>query len=147
MSAERSFSAGDGTPLARFNSDDPTPWTWLLADTQNSVRVSVSNGNERWHNYLPFGEPVADPTGLPGDRGHLGQVHDTGGDLRLDKRSYPVQMNVLTTPDALMVATDPQSLNAYDVLDRSRPVLYVARSDGDAATTVRRRKLKTACRS
>nr|WP_246303616.1 RHS repeat-associated core domain-containing protein [Nocardioides thalensis] len=125
----RNLATLDGVPVAIQTSTTANPagnadaaWTWPLADTQGSLRLtyehrSHSEGTIQRPNYYPFGDPVVDgaasvPTTTNG-RGYLNKPHDVTGGIRLDHRNYEASFNILTTPDPLLVPSNPQSFNPY----------------------------------
>jgi RHS repeat-associated protein len=112
-----------GTPLAVVTgstaaSPGPPTWQFQLGDAQNSIRsirrtTGQSYGDARIA-YRPFGQPIVGTAAyVSGNRTFLNKPSDFNGDIRLDQRNYQPELNVLTTPDALMVVADPQNLNPY----------------------------------
>ncbi|GAB3257790.1 hypothetical protein [Nocardioides dilutus] len=123
--ARHHFSTAGGTPLAvqegagTLSSPAEPVWTFLLADAQQSVRLTRDLSGAQpdvRSNYRPFGQLVTDAgIGRPtvGDRAFLNKPIDPNGDVRLDHRNYTSQLNVLTTPDLLVDPSNPRSLNPY----------------------------------
>ena len=116
MTARRMFSDPSGSPVAWQTNDQ---WTWLTADLQGSVRLSLDTGpsatpntsDPERHNYLPYGEAIG--TTAPLERGYLGKPTDDNGDIRLDHRNYRASLGVFTTPDPLLDPFNPETLNPY----------------------------------
>ena len=84
-------------------------WTWLLADQQHNIRLTPGQCRHQAHQ-LPAQrgtyrerEPRPRRTGLPE------QDPRPSGDIRLDHRNYTPGINILTTPDPLLVPDDPQT--------------------------------------
>lgn len=124
LTAVRQVTTLDGTPVATYRNGG---WTWLLADLQGTVRMTVNpSGANRYLTYTPFGEPTGFASGYgpddsSGNRGYLNKPHDPNGDIRLDHRNYTPNLNILTAPDPLLDPTDPQSLNPY-AYARNNPI-------------------------
>lgn len=121
--ARRDHLSPNGVPLA---SQDDATLTWLAADTQGSTRLTATTGatpDVTEHNYTPYGDPLptGDPVGTPGNRGYLNKPHDPTGDIRLDHRSFTPSTGTFTSPDPVLITTDPQNLNAY-AYSRHNPI-------------------------
>ena len=122
IQARRNYTTPSGTPLA--TQDNTGAWTWLLADHTGSVRYTrTTTGVGKLLNYYPFGQPINPVTDLKGERGFLNKTHDPTGDVRLDHRTYQAALNLLTTPDPLLIPTDPQTLNPY-AYARNNPIAF-----------------------
>ncbi len=140
--ARRQLTTPTGTPLATQEPTTPTgtgsTWTWLLADAQNTIRLTRKNTTINRPAYYPYGNPAGTPpVPLTGERGYLNKPHDPSGDIHLDHRTYNPSLNILTTPDPLLVPTDPQSLNPY-AYARNNPTTFadpsgLMRAQADAA--------------
>ncbi|MFT3873834.1 MAG: RHS repeat-associated core domain-containing protein [Nocardioides sp.] len=124
VTATRHYTTPGGTPLADQSviktgaSAAVETWTWLFTDPQHSVRATMTNtaaAAVETFDYTPYGDPVGgnDQATLPAERGYLDHTHDPGGDIRLDHRTYDPTLNILTTPDPILIAGNPQSLNPY----------------------------------
>ena len=120
-SARRDHTTPEGIPLG---SQANTAITWVLADTQGSTRLTTKSNNTTAvtsYAYTPYGDPVnttaTPPTPAaitsPGDRGYLNKPHDPLGDIRLDHRSYNPSTATFTSPDPILITTDPLNLNPY----------------------------------
>ncbi|MEI2808950.1 MAG: RHS repeat-associated core domain-containing protein [Nocardioides sp.] len=126
MTARRMFSDPSGSPVAWQTNDQ---WTWLTADLQGSVRLSLDTGPSTTpntsipvrHNYLPYGEAIG--TTAPLERGYLGKPTDDNGDIRLDHRNYRASLGVFTTPDPLLDPFNPETLNPYSYV-QGNPIGY-----------------------
>ena len=119
--ARRDHATPEGIPLG---SQDNTAFTWVLADTQSSTRLTTKSNNTTAvtsHDYTPYGDPVntsaTTPTpaaiSAPGDRGYLNKPHDPLGDIRLDHRSFDPSTATFTSPDPILITTDPLNFNPY----------------------------------
>jgi RHS repeat-associated protein len=119
--ARRTFTTPAGTPLATQRGTGTTTspqepaWAFQVGDQQQSVRyeVDATTLSEKRSSYLPFGDPTATAGTDIGRRSYLNKPLDPNGDLRLDHRAYDAGLNILTTPDPLIAANDPRSLNPY----------------------------------
>lgn len=115
----RVFTTPGGTPLAI---QDASGWTWQFADPQGTIRATRNtNGATTDNTYYPYGEPISSPGTLPAERGFLDKPHDPNGEIRLDHRNYDPSVNLLTTPDPILVPGDPQSANPY-AYARNNPI-------------------------
>lgn len=108
------YTGPDGNPLATQDGDT---FTWLVGDHLNTTRATLTNNaaaTVKHHNYGPYGQPapIVLP-GTPGERGYLNKPHDPNGDIRLDHRTYNPAVGVFTTPDPVLITTDPLNLNPY----------------------------------
>ena len=128
VTGRRIYSTAAGTPLATQQGEGtpqtPTAptWTFLFADSQGSTRSAIDQSAgtpsapvvASWAAYTPFGQLLTAPqdTG-PARRAYLHKTLDPNGDLRLDHRNYSPMLNVLTTPDPVLVPGNPQTLNPY----------------------------------
>jgi RHS repeat-associated protein len=117
ISATRTFSTPNGIPLATQTGTSGSSiitWNWLLADSQNSPRVSedAAAGTIQHYAYYPYGS-LATTTNPPASRGYLDKTSDPNGAIRLDHRSYTPNADAFTSPDPLMNVADPQTLNPY----------------------------------
>ncbi|MDP3984892.1 MAG: RHS repeat-associated core domain-containing protein [Acidimicrobiia bacterium] len=128
LSARRNYATPNGTPLATQETapEGASTWTWVLTDQQDNVRYTKkqTGGTTTRPTYLPFGEPTPTPAALNGARGYLNKPHDPNGDIRLDHRNYTPNLNTLTTPDPLLISSDPQSHNPY-AYARNNPITLV----------------------
>lgn len=108
------YTGPDGNPLA---SQDGTDFTWLIGDHLNTTRATLTNNSAatvKLLNYGPYGQPVAGgQLGTPGQRGYLNKPHDPNGDIRLNHRTYNPTTGAFTTPDPILITSDPRSLNPY----------------------------------
>lgn len=125
VDARLNFTTPGGTPLAmEEDSGSVTTWRWLNAGPGDTLTLSKnattnsSTGIERL-TYQPFGNTTAGSGTAPGDRGYLDKPKDPTGDIELDHRSYTPSLDVLTTPDPLLVPGDPQTLNPYAYADNN----------------------------
>ncbi|MEZ5094661.1 MAG: hypothetical protein R2731_00080 [Nocardioides sp.] len=85
-------------------------YTWLLTDTQRTIRLTLNNTTATRTNYYPYGALTTSSTtttsatlnavrqALPSEHGYLNQTHDPNHDIRLDHRTYTPTLNILTTP-------------------------------------------------
>ncbi|WP_148616435.1 polymorphic toxin-type HINT domain-containing protein [Nocardioides rubriscoriae] len=114
-------------PVATRTSDG---WSWHLADNQQSIRLTRDpTGTTTRTNYTPHGQPTPtlntpptpNPITAPGNRGYLNKPHDPTGDLRLDHRNITSTFSLFTTPDPVLVTTDPLSSNPY-AYARNNPI-------------------------
>lgn len=116
--ARLEHASREGLQLA---SQDGSSFTWLASDSQGSTRLTADAGTVKAYDYTPYGDPVDYTTSLttlssmstPGERGYLNKTHDAGGELRLDQRTFNPRTSTFTTPDPVLVATDPLSFNPY----------------------------------
>ncbi|MBU2075399.1 MAG: hypothetical protein KJ938_13275 [Actinobacteria bacterium] len=100
-------------------SQDGNNLTWLVADTQGSLRLTATAVDNTAtpvvtaHHYTPYGDPLTDPVNTPGDKGYLGKTHDATGDIRLDHRSFNGRTGLFASPDPILIATEPLNFNPY----------------------------------
>jgi len=136
----RTYTTPGGTPVATEENTGTgigIGWTWLLADQQHNIRLTRDSTGIKRTNYLPSGAPTGNVNLAPGGRGYLNKTHDPSGDIRLDHRNYTPGINILTTPDPLLVPYDPQSLNPYaysrnNPITLSDPTGLICKNAGDA---------------
>ena len=141
-------------------SQDGNDLTWLVADTQGSIRLTataVANTAPpvvSAQNYTPYGDPLTTPVDTPGDKGYLGKTHDATGDIRLDHRTFNGASGLFNSPDPILITADPLNFNPY-AYARSNPIsesdpsgLLIAHSHdgtgGNVSGSVQQRQVKAA---
>ncbi|WP_084125978.1 RHS repeat-associated core domain-containing protein [Demequina sp. NBRC 110054] len=132
-------TAGDGVTATRYYTlgsttigyltDEGELW-WLLADVQGSATVAVegdepiADANVQRVAYTPYGQVRGTSELTDTDRGWLGQVEDSSTELSyLNARYYDATIGRFLSPDPLLDASDPRSLDAY-MYANNNPVEY-----------------------
>jgi RHS repeat-associated protein len=140
IGAQLGAVAGAAVVADRTANTGPGDFDWQVADAQDSIRFtdSTSAGSVQysWSSYYPFGQgavPVtatltggtslgtgtgandllANADALPGGRTYLDKQIQPDRSLGLDHRTYQTNLDILTTPDPILVTTDPLGINPY----------------------------------
>ncbi|MCA9823357.1 MAG: RHS repeat-associated core domain-containing protein, partial [Dehalococcoidia bacterium] len=129
ITVNRAYMHAGGTVASRTVTSSTNDLYWMSPDRQASFGLAVraSDGAVSRQRYLPFGAPRGPQNQLPGERGYIGQVEDDGiGLIYLNARYYDAALGRFVSPDPLLVASSPESLNAYaysgnSPIDRSDP--------------------------
>lgn len=109
------YYAFNGTTVAARTADGAAGVNTLVSDPHGTAQITISGStNQVNRRYLdPYGRPIGDAGGWPGDHGFLDKPTDSTGLTQVGARYYDSTTARFVSVDPVMDPTDPQQWHGY----------------------------------